>query len=227
VQTLGSETVAAVILEPVMGAGGVIPPPDGYLTAVAETCRLHGILLILDEVITGFGRLGTWFGSQRLAIDPDLMVLAKGLSSGYAPIGAVAATEAVHEAFVDPSGELELPHGYTYSGHPVSCAAALANLDILEEEDLPGRAASLEKAFQSALSSLADSPAVAEVRGLGLLAGVELTGGAEAAKECARAAWESGVIVRQLGGTLALSPPLVVTEGEIERATAVLSDSLQ
>jgi beta-alanine--pyruvate transaminase len=226
VQTYGPETIAAVIVEPVMGAGGVIPPPEGYLTLLADICRRHGILLIFDEVITGFGRLGTWFAAQRFNVEPDLVCLAKGLSSGYAPIGAVAATSAVHAAFVDPGGELELPHGYTYSGHPVSCAAALANLDIMEREDLPARAAAIEAKFLSALHTLTDLPSVAEVRGIGLLGGIELVAGADRAKAATNAAWENGVIVRQLAGTLALSPPLVVTEDEIERGVSILRDAL-
>ena len=225
--TVGPDTVAAVIVEPVMGAGGVIPPPEGYLQIVAETCRRHGILLIFDEVITGFGRLGTWFAGHRFGVTPDIVTLAKGLSSGYAPIGAVAATAEVHDVFVDDSGELELPHGYTYSGHPVSCAAALANLAILEAEDLPGRVARVEKSFQDMIASLSDLPSVAEVRGVGLLAGVELAAGPDAAKTTAWAAWENGVVVRPLGPTLALSPPLIVTEDEVERAVAVLHDCLR
>lgn len=227
VQTHGPDSLAAVIVEPVMGAGGVIPPPDGYLPLLADICRKHGILLILDEVITGFGRLGTWFACERYGIEADIVVMAKGLSSGYAPIGAVIATDQVHSAFVDTGGDLELPHGYTYSGHPVSCAAALANLDIMEEEDLPARARAIEPTFLSSIGKLSDLPAVAEVRGVGLLGGVELADGQDRAKKAAWSAWEQGVVVRQLGATLALSPPLVITEAEIDRGVAVLLDVLR
>jgi beta-alanine--pyruvate transaminase len=227
IATAGPEAVAAVIIEPVLGAGGVIPPPDGYLQLVADICRRHDVLLIFDEVITGFGRTGAWFAAQRYDVTPDLLVMAKGLSSAYAPIGAVAASERVHEAFVDLGGDLELPHGYTYSGHPVSCAAALANLDILEEEDLPGRVAAMEQMFLSAIGSLSDLPQVSEVRGVGFLGGIELDSGAEGAAAASKKAWEAGVIVRTLFNTLALSPPLIVTESEIEKAVAVLRDAIR
>ena len=226
IDTYGAESVAAVIIEPVTGAGGVIPPPAGYLEMVAETCRRHGVLLIFDEVITGFGRLGDWLAAHRFQVEPDLVCLAKGLSSGYAPIGAVATTEAVRRAFVDDSGDVELPHGYTYSGHPVCCAAALANLDIMEGEGLPARAASLEARFQSSVGTLSDLASVAEVRGIGLVAGVEMAGGAEQAKAAAWAAWEHGVMLRSVGSTLAIAPPLIVTEDEIDRAVGVLHDVL-
>jgi beta-alanine--pyruvate transaminase len=210
-----------------MGAGGVIPPPEGYLTKLAEICRRHGILLIFDEVITGFGRTGEWFAAQRWDVTPDLMVLAKGLSSAYAPIGAVAATDAVHEAFVDTTGAVELPHGYTYSGHPVSCAAALANLEIMEEEGLPKRVAAMEGQFQATVATLADNPDVVEVRGVGFLAGIELRGGPDAAAAAAKRAWEGGVILRPLGATLALSPPLIITEDEIAQGVDVIRDAIR
>src|SRR5215471_16018154 len=202
IEQLGAGRVAAFFCEPVIGAGGVYPPPEGYLAAVREICRRHDVLFIADEVITGFGRTGAWFASERFALDPDLMTTAKGLSSGYAPIGAVIVGERVAEPFWRAgSGEI-FRHGYTYSGHPTSCAVALANLDLIEREDLVGRVAELE-------------PVLARAADPGLAA------------RLVTAIRERGVITRLLRGTaLQISPPFVITEAEIGQIAEAFADAL-
>src|SRR5215468_5510473 len=222
IETVGARRVAAFFCEPVVGAGGVYPPPEGYLASVREICRRHNVLFVADEVITGFGRAGAWFASERFALDPDLMTTAKGLSSGYAPIGAVIVGERVAEPFWRAgSGEI-FRHGYTYSGHPTCCAVALANLGLIEREGLVGRVAELEPVLAQAVAPLADHPLVADVRaGTGLLAAVEIAEDARAADpglaaRLVTAIRERGVITRLLRGTaLQISPPFVITEAEI------------
>ena len=223
IEDLGAERVAAFFCEPVIGAGGVFPPPDGYLEAARRVCRDTGVLFVADEVITGFGRCGDWFASGRFSLDPDVVVCAKGISSGYLPLGAVIASAAVAEPFwADGAGMWR--HGYTYSGHATVAAAALANIDILEREDLPARSRALEGAFLDALKDLADHDAVGDVRGgIGLLGAVNVradlvdadpTVGARAGAATRKA----GVLVRPLvGGALAVSPPLTIDESEIRK----------
>jgi putrescine---pyruvate transaminase len=212
---------AGFIGEPVIGAGGVIPPPDGYWPEVARICRERDVLLVADEVISGFGRLGTWFGCERYGFVPDLMTCAKGISSGYVPLGAVVASGRVRAPFWDESAAPFLQGG-TYSGHAGACVAGLANLDILEREALVARVASLEPVLRGLLEPLRDEPGVAEVRVAGLAAGIELdpellasSPGAPAA--AVLAARRSGVLTRVLRGVaLQISPPFVVTEAELE-----------
>jgi adenosylmethionine-8-amino-7-oxononanoate aminotransferase len=206
----------------VIGAGGVYPPPAGYLASVREICRRHDVLFVADEVITGFGRTGAWFASERFALDPDLMTTAKGLSSGYAPIGAVIVGERVAEPFWRAGSGEVFRHGYTYSGHPTCCAVALANLGLIEREGLVRRVAELEPVLARALAPLAEHPLVADVRaGTGLLAAVEIAEDARAADpglapRLVTAIRERGVITRLLRGTaLQISPPFVITEAEI------------
>jgi len=224
---LGAENVAAFVAEPVVGAGGVMAPPAGYFEAVQEVCREREVLLIADEVITGFGRLGRWFGSERLGIAPDLMTCAKGITSGYVPLGAVIVSPRVAEPFWKAGTEHSFRHGYTYSGHTTACAVALANLDVIEREGLVDRVAALEPVLEEALRPLESHPLVSEVRaGLGLLGAVELTDGAklEAVVDEARA---RGVLVRGLRGVaLQISPPFVVTEDELSTLSRVLGDAL-
>ncbi|MDY7105529.1 MAG: aspartate aminotransferase family protein [Actinomycetota bacterium] len=169
----GPETVAAVFLEPVQNAGGCFVPAPGYWQRAREICDRHGVLLVSDEVICAFGRLGSWFGAQRLGYQPDMITFAKGVTSGYAPLGGVLVSDRLAEPFLD--GTESFLHGITFGGHPVSCAVALANLDLMEREDLPGRVASLEGEFRSRLDTLCDLPIVAEVRGMGYFYGIELT----------------------------------------------------
>lgn len=225
------ERVAAFIGEPVIGAGGVIPPVDGYWQDVQDLCRAHDVLLICDEVITGFGRVGEWFAAQRYDIEPDLVTIAKGLTSGYLPAGAVLCGPRVRDMlWSSEAGAFR--HGYTYSGHPTVCAVALANLDIIEREDLAGHVRALESTFAAAVEDLATHELVGTVRTAGLLAGVELEADARAAapflaEDVVGAARANGLLVRNLlGRVLQISPPLVITENEVETLVARLSAAL-
>jgi putrescine---pyruvate transaminase len=218
---VGAERVAAFIGEPVVGAGGVLPPPDGYWPAVAELCRAHDVLLITDEVITGFGRLGSWFGCERYGVVPDMLVFAKGITSGYMPLGGVVVGPRVQEPFWQGEGTW-FRHGYTYSGHAAACAAGLANLDILGRERLVERVAELEPVLAEGVHSLRNHPLVAETRAVGLTAAVELDAAAldgdpallDRAVALAR---ERGVLTRSLRGcALHISPPFVITPQQIE-----------
>ena len=223
--------VAAFIGEPVQGAAGVYPPPDGYWEAVQDLCRDEDVLLIADEVVTGFGRLGTWFGCERLGIRPDLLVGAKGVTSGYAPLGLVIAAPRVRDVLW-AEGVGAFRHGYTYSGHPMACAVGLANLDVIEREELVGRVAELEPVLAEELAPLAEHPMVAEVRTIGLLAGVELSEAARAenpgvVEKVVVAARERGVLVRNLlARSLQISPPFVITREEIRTLAGVLREAL-
>ncbi len=228
IELLGDSKVAAFFCEPVIGAGGVFPPPPGYLEQVREICRRHGVLFVADEVITGFGRVGKWFASERFDLDPDLIITAKGLSSGYLPIGAVIAAQRVAEPFWQDGSAQVFRHGYTYSGHPTAAAVALANLDLIEQEGLIDRVAALEPVLSAVVAPLAEHPLVGAVRsGTGLLAAVEIAEDARVADPAlgARlvlAVREQGVITRLLRGVaLQISPPFVITEDELGRiATA-------
>jgi adenosylmethionine-8-amino-7-oxononanoate aminotransferase len=219
---VGPGRAAAFFCEPVLGAGGVYPPPPGYLEAARAACRETGVLFVADEVITGFGRCGAWFASGRFELEPDLITCAKGITSGYLPMGAVIAAPWVAEPFWAPGAGV-WRHGYTYSGHATGAAAALANLDILEGEDLCGRALELEGALVETLRDLEHHELVEEVRGgLGLLAAVNLRRDlveADAALpgRVGMACREAGLLIRPLvGGALAVSPPLVITRVEID-----------
>lgn len=220
--------IAAFIGEPVIGAGGVHPPADGYWSAVRDLCRAHEVLLVADEVVTGYGRLGTWFGSERYAIEPDLITSAKGLSSGYLPLGAVIAGPAVLDVMwgedVPP-----LRHGYTYSGHPAACAVGLANLEIIEREGLLARVRALEPVLAEVVGELRDHSLVVAVRSVGLLAAVELDADAHpgVVEVALAAARDHGVLTRGLvGRSLQLSPPFVITEDELRELGARLRASL-
>lgn len=223
--------VAAFIGEPVQGAAGVFPPVDGYWDRVQELCRAHDVLLIADEVVTGFGRLGEWFACDRFGIRPDLLVGAKGVTSGYAPLGVVVASDRVRDAlWADGVGPFR--HGYTYSGHPTSCAVALANLDVLERERLVQRVRELEPVLADRIGTLCSHPLVAEVRTIGLLAGVELSAPALAqdpllVEKVVVAARERGVLVRNLlGRSLQISPPFVISPKELDLLASVLAEAL-
>jgi beta-alanine--pyruvate transaminase len=213
-------TVAAVIVEPVIGSGGVYPPPKRYLERLRAICDRHGILLIFDEVITGFGRLGAPFAARALDITPDMICCAKGLTNGSVPMGATIARDGIFDAIADrPAGQIELFHGYTYSAHPLACAAALAAMDVYEQEDLFGRVRKLAPAWAESAHSLQGARHVCDVRSIGLLAGIDLqprdgaagARGADVAQRC----FEAGMLVRNSGDTLLFSPPLVITEEQI------------
>jgi len=222
----GAETLAAVIVEPVAGSAGVLPPPQGYLERLRKICDAHGILLIFDEVITGFGRLGAPFAGQHFGVTPDLMTTAKGITNGVLPMGAVFARREVHDAVVNGSETpMELFHGYTYSGHPVACAAGLATLDIYRREGLFTRAVELSEVWADAVHGLKDLSLVTDVRNLGLMAGIDLVPkGGERGYAAMVAAFEAGILVRATGDTLAMSPPLIVSEAQIDQLVTTLRD---
>jgi beta-alanine--pyruvate transaminase len=228
----GAETIAAVIVEPVAGSTGVLVPPKGYLERLRSICTKHGILLIFDEVITGFGRLGTPFATDYFGVVPDLVTTAKGLTNGTIPMGAVFASRAVHDALMTgPEATIELFHGYTYSGHPVACAAGLATLDVYEREGLLTRGAALQAEWHDAMHELRSSPHVIDVRTIGLVAGVELAprNGAPGARaydvftDCFR----RGVLIRVTGDIIALSPPLIVEPAHIQELVGTIDTSLR
>lgn len=226
----GAETIAAVIVEPMSGSAGVFVPPVGYLNRLREICTQHGILLIFDEVITGFGRTGAAFAADVVGVTPDMMTLAKGLTNGAVPMGAVAINRSIHDAVVNgaPNG-IELFHGYTYSGHPLACAAGLATLELYRAEGLFERVAELAPYWESAVHSLRDVPGVVDVRNMGLVAGIELESkpGAVGARamEAFIKCFERGVLVRVTGDVIAMSPPLIVEKGQIDELVGVIVDS--
>jgi putrescine---pyruvate transaminase len=225
VDRIGADRIAAFFCEPVIGAGGVYPPPDGYLAAVRQLCREHDILFVADEVVTGFGRIGgSWFASSRYDLEPDLMTTAKGLTSGYLPMGAVFVAPRVAEPFFRPDAGVWWRHGYTYSGHAAAAAVALANLDIIERESLLDEAARLEKSIASAMSPLAEHPAVSEVRsGAGALAAVQLDDAGQALG-LAKGLRRHGVSTRAVGaGAVQISPAFVMTDDQV----AQLADGIR
>jgi putrescine aminotransferase len=232
----GPGTVAAVVAEPVQGAGGVIVPPADYFPLLRKVCDRHGVLLIADEVITGFGRTGKWFAMEHWNVQPDLMIFAKGVTSGYLPLSGVMLTRAVHDALKSVKGTFM--HGFTYSGHPTACAVALRNLQIIEEEGLVEQVAARGAHLQKKLHELRSHYIVGDTRGLGLLGGIELVKDRDTKEQfdvsvgAARSVWlsalEQGVIVRPLtGDVLAISPPFVITEQQIDRIVEVLHRSIE
>jgi len=227
-----ASTIAAVIVEPVAGSTGVLLPPAGYLERLREICTKHGILLIFDEVITGFGRLGAPFATDYFGVEPDLMTVAKGITNGCVPMGAVLVKPHIHDAFMQgPLGAIEFFHGYTYSGHPLACAAALATLDVYEETGAFANAAALASTFEAELHALADKPHVIDVRNIGLVGGIELAPreGQPGARgmEAFRRAYEAGIMVRFTGDTLAMSPPLIIDRDQIETLCVTLGKVLE
>lgn len=219
----GPETIAAMVVEPVQGAGGVIVPPEGHLAALRGLCREHGILFVADEVITGFGRLGAWFASELWSLDPDFIITAKGLTSGYLPLGATLVRDEIADTLRHGG---YLAHGFTYSGHPSAAAAALANLEIIEREGIVERVRDdVGPYFQEKLQALAGHPAVGEARGFGLIGALEVVPaggrgaipvGAALGIKAAAAIREEGAIVRGIRDAIALSPPLVITRPQID-----------
>jgi beta-alanine--pyruvate transaminase len=214
-------TIAAVIVEPMAGSTGVLPPPEGYLQRLRAICDKYGILLILDEVITGFGRLGFAFAAERYGVAPDMITFAKGVTSGAVPMGGVIVRAPIYDAFMrGPEHVIELFHGYTYSAHPLACAAGLATLDLYREEKLFERARALEPKFADAAMTLRGLPGVLDIRTVGLVAGIDLASkpdgfGKRAYAAMEKAFHEQGVMIRVTGDTIALSPPLIVSEDEI------------
>jgi len=226
-------TIAALIIEPMQGSAGVIVPPAAYLKRLREICTKHGILLIFDEVITGFGRLGTKFGADYFDVIPDILTCAKGLTNGVVPMGAVAVKREIYDAFMENSatGVIELPHGYTYSAIPIACAAAIATLDIFATEKLEDRAYSLSDYFEQAAHSLKGLPMVRDIRNIGLVAGIEFEPIAGKVGAFAFATYlkcyELGLHVRYTGDIIAISPPLTIEKHEIDRIFNTLTDAIK
>ncbi len=227
-----ASNIAAVIVEPVAGSTGVLVPPKGYLDRLREICTKHGILLIFDEVITGFGRTGKAFAAQTFNVTPDMIVCAKALTNAAVPMGAVVVKNEIYDTFMTgPANAIEFYHGYTYSGHPLAAAAAIATLDLFESEALFERAASLAPYWENAVHSLKGLPHVVDIRNIGLVAGIELE--PIPGKPTARAfeaflrAYEKGVLIRTTGDTIALSPPLIIEKAQIDRIFETISDILK
>jgi beta-alanine--pyruvate transaminase len=228
----GAETIAAVIVEPVAGSTGVLIPPKGYLERLRAITAKHGILLIFDEVITGFGRLGSAFAAQHFDVLPDMMTTAKGLTNGVIPMGAVLTTAAIHDAFMGgPEHMIELFHGYTYSGNPIAAAAAIATLDTYKEEGLFERAAEMATYWQEALHALRGTRHVIDIRNLGLIGAVELEPMAgeptKRAFAAFLAAYDKGILIRTTGDIIAMSPPLIISKAEIDTLIGTLADVLR
>jgi beta-alanine--pyruvate transaminase len=227
-----ASTIAAVIVEPVAGSTGVLIPPQGYLQRLREICDKHGILLIFDEVITGFGRTGKPFAAQTFGVTPDLMTVAKGLTNGCVPMGAVFASDKIHDAFMNgPEHLIEFFHGYTYSAHPLACAAALGTLDTYAEEGLLTRAAEMQGYFAECLHAMKGEPNVIDVRNIGLVGGIELSPlPGEPAKRAFNVfldCWEKGLLIRTTGDTIALSPPLIIERSHIDQIFDTLRGALR
>lgn len=227
-------TVAAVIVEPLQGSTGVILPPQGYLQKIRAICDKYGILLIFDEVITGFGRLGTPFAADFFGVIPDMIVCAKGLTNAAVPMGAVIVRQDIHDAFMQaaPADAIEFFHGYTYSGHPLAAAAAVATLAVYKEEDIFQRAAAMAPYFEDAAHSLKGLPFVKDIRNLGLVCGIELDGiagkpGARAYDLFSKAYWDKGVLTRTTGDIVALSPPLIINKAQIDQMFGSIADILK
>jgi putrescine aminotransferase len=222
IEEVGAERIAAMIGEPVLGVGGMIPPPDGYWPRVQEVLRSHGILLVLDEIVTAYGRTGHWFAAERYGLDADAIVTAKALTSGYIPMGAVL----VHDRLVGMLEGTQLRHGFTYNGHPVGAAVALENLAIIEREGLLGRAVEIGERMLAGLRPAQELDAVAEVRGVGAMLGVELAADRDGGPVAA-AARRKGVIVRASGQKIVMSPPLVIEPEQADRIVDELLEELR
>ncbi|MDB6042760.1 MAG: aminotransferase class-III [Gammaproteobacteria bacterium] len=227
-----ASTIAAVIVEPIAGSTGVLIPPQGYLKRIREICDKHGIVLIFDEVITGFGRTGSAFAAQEFGVTPDIITAAKGLTNGCVPMGAVLVKKAIYEAFMQgPEGAIELFHGYTYSAHPTACAAGLATLAIYEREGLLTRAKTLARYWEDAAHSLQGFPHVIDIRNYGLILGLELESipgkvGSRAFEVYSKC-FERGLLTRQTGDILALSPPLIIERPQIDQIFTTLAEVLK
>lgn len=227
-----ASNIAAVIVEPVAGSTGVLLPPQGYLERLRAICDKYGILLIFDEVITGFGRLGTGFAADYFGVKPDLITVAKGITNGTVPMGAVLVREGIYDAFMQgPDHLIELFHGYTYSGHPIACAAGLATLELYQQEGLFDRARELSAYWEEAVHSLKGLPHVIDLRNLGLIAGIELESipGKPAARafDCFLQCYQRGLLIRTTGDIIALSPPLIIEKHHIDQIFGILADVLK
>lgn len=226
-----ASTIAAVIVEPVSGSTGVLVPPKGYLKKLRQICDKHGILLIFDEVITGFGRLTTPFAADYFDVEPDMITAAKGLTNGVIPMGAVFTKRHIHDAFMEAPAGIELFHGYTYSGHPVACAAALATLEVFKEQRILDHAKEIQSYWEDAVHALKGLPHVIDLRTIGLVAGIELEpipgkAGARAYQALKRA-FADGILIRTTGDIIALSPPLILEKQHIDELFGKLANVLK
>jgi len=232
---LGPDKVAAFVGEPVMGAGGLMPPPEGYWSEIEKICRKYDVLLWSDEVICGFGRTGSWFGCQTYGFTPDIMTMAKGMSSGYVPMSAVALGERMSKPII--ASDSEMAHGYTYSGHPVACAVSIRNIELMDEMKLVGaRGKAASERFQAQLKALQDHPLVGETRGVGLLGAIELVKNKQTKERysssgatgviCRGHCFNSGVVMRAVGETMFLCPPLVISDSEIDELFTLVKRAL-
>lgn len=228
----GPDTVGAFIAEPVQGAGGVIVPPDDYFPRVREICDQYEVLLIADEVITGFGRTGDWFALRRWGVQPDIMSFAKGITSGYLPLGGIQVSDDIHEAILSAPPDKRWMHAYTYSGHPTCCAVALKNLEILEREGLVERAAQMGERLLSGLQTLDEFPQVGNVRGLGLMCAVEFVADRETkvpagiGEKVRLACMERGLFTRAVNDILVFAPPLIISEAEVDKILEIVRESI-
>ena len=226
-----ASNIAAVIVDPVSASGGVLVPPKGYLERLREICTRHGILLVFDEVITGWGRLGAPFAAQRFGIEPDLITFAKGITSGAVPLGGVIAKDSIYETFTKQGAGIEFFHGYTYSGHPLACAAGIATLDTYEEEKLFARGKAMEGYFQEGVHSLKGLPNVTDCRNLGMIGAVELASrpGAYGARayDAFEKCWDKGVFVRPVGDALAFCPPLIAEKKHLDQMFGTVAEVLK
>ena len=228
-----ASNIAAVIVEPMAGSTGVLIPPEGYLERLRAICDKYGILLIFDEVITGFGRLGRCFAADSVSVVPDMITIAKGITNGTVPMGAVIVRRGIYDAIVNsaPAGAVELFHGYTYSGHPLATAAAEATLDLYQEEDLFKRSQAIAPYFENAVHSLREMPHVIDIRNMGMVAGIELE--PKAGKPGARAfnvflrCFENGLLIRTTSDIIALSPPLIISESQVDELVGTLGNALR
>jgi len=227
----GADTVGAFIAEPVQGAGGVIVPPDDYFPLVREICDRYDVLLIADEVITGFGRTGEWFALDRWGVQPDIMSFAKGITSGYLPLGGIQVSDEIHDVILNAPPTERWMHAYTYSGHPTCCAVALKNLEILERDGLVERAGQMGARLLDGLKTLMEFPQVGEVRGLGLMGAVEFAdretkAPAGIGPKVQQACLERGLFIRALGDILEIAPPLIISEAEVDQMVDILAQAI-
>jgi len=226
--------IAAVIVEPVAGSTGVLPPPKGYLKRLREICTKHGILLILDEVVTGFGRFGSVSASEYFECDPDIICMAKGLTNGTVPMGATFVKKEIYDAFMNgPEHVIELMHGYTYSGHPLAAAAVIGTMDTIQDQRIFENAKNMAQPLEDAVHSLKDNPLVTDIRNCGILAGIQLADSndpdepAKYAREASYELFRRGVMVRFTGPNLYLSPPLILDENHIDRLISSIDEVLK
>ena len=230
----GADTVAAFIAEPVQGAGGLVVPDDGYFDLVADVCQRHEVLLIVDEVICGFGRTGNWFGSDEYGVNPDIMQFAKGVTSGYIPLGGMQVTDEIRDVILNAPADQSWMHGYTYSGHAAACAVGIANIDIIERDGLVENSRTMGERLLEGLQGLVDEfPNIDNARGVGLIAGIDVVKSKETresddatANAISDAAMEMGLRARPLGGTIAFSPPLCITAEEVDIVVNTMGEAI-